>query len=832
MTAILWVMGITFFLLSLFWLWALMVPVRSLPTADWQKPVMAENNIRRAVGFIPAFLLFILFNPPWREEANPAGLVLGIIFAGLGYIYLNPGNIFFVPFRKYIKWYRIWSPYGNARQVMAFRGEAGWQPHKRLQGTRYVIVAWNQIGIFRYTHVPANAVWYLRSRVGGVLRASRKTADCMPSKYGNQELEAMYFYEHPAAFMAVGGQLNIQRNIITPGYFGPIDLIAVEVDDGTLPDSQPSYEKDGVKHDYYIPFRIPDDKFGMVTCLDSSYPMPEGAIFARLGGFDDIEKVIVGNLGKDEVDTEYDEEALKGVKDLFVGEKKPQKREPALGDDYIIAKYNEIFRYEAKPERTVAGECLRLLLQGPQVLVEDYQNIRVFDDLKGTVGPHWRLIRPGRLLNLNRFVLDISLVDPLIVEPGTVEVLILSTGTLARDITERAFKGGKIVRMGGHGINVKALEPAHYPIPGYKKDEGEKQFKSVRVRRKGEDGKDVYETVQIPKIEHIKVGQLATFVTIPTRQLSLFFKSNQPTSVYDADLNTIKERSKDGIWVVFDFNVLLTIPAESAAVIVAAYGDPMEFITRVVATITYGVTVEYIRTNDVKDIVIGTVTPETAEEKPGEKKILEPRVISVIEEALRAAVQEKLGVIVDKVKLEHFEAEAYLEKLELQAIAQAEEKAVIAQTKVAEERKKLKLAEGEAVANFVAAKAKGDAEAIKVTYMAMVEQFGKEGATAIQAFKEMTSGKHPFMPTVLGVAGNDTRTSGLVPSAAMLGGILSGLTDRLKTATELAAKSETKTDESEAKPQPKETKAESKSDSASEVKDTSEIKPEQKRDKK
>ena len=791
MTAILWVMGITFFLLSLFWLWALMVPVRSLPTADWQKPVMAENNIRRAVGFIPAFLLFILFNPPWREEANPAGLVLGIIFAGLGYIYLNPGNIFFVPFRKYIKWYRIWSPYGNARQVMAFRGEAGWQPHKRLQGTRYVIVAWNQIGIFRYTHVPANAVWYLRSRVGGVLRASRKTADCMPSKYGNQELEAMYFYEHPAAFMAVDGQFNIQRNIITPGYFGPIDLIAFEVDDGTLPDSQPSYEKDSVKHDYYKPFRIPDDKFGMVTCLDSSYPMPEGAIFARLGGFDDIEKVIVKNLGGDEVDTEYDEEALKGVKDLFKGEKKPQKREPALGDDYIIAKYNEIFRYEAKPERTVAGECLRLLLQGPQVLVEDYQNIRVFDDLKGTVGPHWRLIRPGRLLNLNRFVLDISLVDPLIVEPGTVEVLILSTGTLARDITERAFKGGKIVRMGGHGINVKVLEPAHYPIPGYKKPEGERPAKSVRVRHKGEDGKDTYETIQIPKIEHVKVGQLATFVTIPTRQLSLFFKSNQPTSVYDADLNTIKERSKDGIWVVFDFNVLLTIPAESAAVIVAAYGDPMEFITRVVATIVYGVTVEYIRTNDVAAIVAGTVTAEAATPETAgavQPKFLEPKVIGVIEDVLRVAVQDRLGVVVDKVMLEHFEAEAYLEKLELQAIAQAEEKAIIAQTKVAEERKKLKLAEGQAEANFVAAKAEGDAKAINVTYAAMVNQFGQEGATIIQALKEMTEGEHPFMPTVLGVAGEGTQTSALVPAAAMFGGLMS----RMKDVADKVIKGETK----------------------------------------
>lgn len=776
--SLIWEYGVFVFLLVLCWVWALLTPDPSQLTAsEWQKFRLANNDARRALGFIPALIVFWLIIP-----SNPSWIVTGfcILVALLAYALLNPGNFFFPASKKYIKWYRLMPFKGRTSQVMAFAGEASWQFKKIEQGMCWVPIVWNDVAFFSFTECKTDQLLIVRSRIGKPLASDRKTARVMPDTYRSaKELPATFFFERPLAFMEVGGQMGIQRSIITPGYIGPVDLIAFEIDDGELSDSHNKSDKP--EDNYYAPYRVPDDKFLMVTCLDAAKQKPEGATFARLGEFDDIEKIIGKNLDVKEIDSKFRKEDLDKndkIKSVFEEGKESIKERDSLDETQELTAYDQIFRWGAVAERKVAGPCLQKLLEGPPKEVQDYQNVRVFDELGGTMGMHWRLVRPGQLLNLNRFVFDVKLVEPLVVAPGTVEVLILSTGHVARDITQRAFKGGKIVRMGGHGINVKALEPAHYAIAGYKQSEETQQFLTVRRKFKGDDGKDKFENIQIPKIEHVKVGTLATFVTVPTRQLSLFFKSDYPTSVYDADLNTIRERSKDGIWVIFDFNVLMTIPAESGGVIVAAFGDPLEFITRVVATTVFGTTVEYIRTNDVKDIVAGTLKSGDLESVSGDDKTKkhQPVVITKLETALREAIGEKYGVHIDKVKMEHFDAEDYLVKLEQQAVAQAEEKAVIAQTRVVEQKKSLRQKEGEAEANFLKTKAAGEAEAINLTYGALVNQFGQEGAIVIEAIDKMTSGKHPFMPEIVGLStGDGNATGGLLPAATIFGSAMTKL---------------------------------------------------------
>ncbi len=667
--------------------------------SNWQTPRPAEMLIRRLIGAALFVGVFFYFNP--IGETSFTGVVLAIIVGLPMAVFLNPGNIFIVPYKQYIKWYRLFSRSGEARQVMAFEGEAGWQPGKKLQGWRYKNVWWNDVAYFNFTEVPSDAVWYIRSRIGQTLKAGRKTAKVMPS---------LDIYEDPRQFIAEGGELNVQRSFLTPGFIGPIDLVAFQVDDGKLPHS-------ATDKSYYKPFSIPGDKFGMVTCKDSEYQMPEGAIFARLGGFDDIEKVIAGKFGKEEIDPTK-----------FAGEKGTEVENDKLDTEDKVLKYDDIFRFKVDPERKVAGRSLKHLLEGPQHETEDYQNIVEFDKLKGTVGMHWRLIRPGKLLNINRFVFDVSLVNPLVVKPGTVEVMILSTGAINRDITQKGFRGGRIVRVGGNGINVKALEPAQYPLPGeFKKDEVDASLKH---------------------------GRLLDLVEIPTRQLSLFF-GQDTYSEWDAELQSITERSQDGIEVTYDFNVILTIPAESAAVIVAAFGTAKNFIKEVVAAVLYGVTVEFIRENNV-DVI-------TANQKT---------VLPDIERDLKKVVEGKYGVKIHQVRMEHFEAKDYLDVLERKAKADADLLALASEIKAADQFKELRTKEGEAEANFIKAKAAGLAEEIKRVYGAKSEIFGQEGATLIQALQDLTSGKHPIVPEVLGMSGDGGNGNSLMPLITFLTGII------------------------------------------------------------
>lgn len=686
---------------------------------NWQSPRPAEMLIRRLIGLGIFVGIFLFFNP--MGETSFVGIVTAIIVGLPIAILLNPGNVFIVPYKQYIKWYRLFSRKGEARQVMAFEGEAGWQPGKKLQGWRYKNVWWNDVAYFSFTEVPSDAVWYIRSRIGKTLQPGRKTAKVMPS---------LAIYELPAEFIADGGELNIQRSFLTPGFIGPIDLVAFQVDDGNLAHSNSDKS-------YYKPFRIPDDKFGMVTCKDSECQVPEGAIFARLGGFYDIEKEITEKFGKEELDPTK-----------FAGQKGTEPENDKLDSEDKILTYDDIFRFKVEAERKVAGRSLKYLLEGPQEKVEDYQNIVEFDMLNGTVGMHWRLIRPGRLLNINHFVFDIKLVTPLVVKPGTVEVMILSTGAINRDVTQKGFRGGRLVRVGGNGINLKALEPAQYPLPG--------EF-------------------TVDEVDHsLKHGRLLDLVEIPTRQLSLFFGADTYNE-WDGELESITERSKDGILVTYDFNVILTIPAESAAVIVAAFGSARTFIKEVVAAVLYGVTVEFIRNNTINDI--------TDKQKD---------VLDEIKGVLTKTVQGIYGVKIHQVRMEHFEAKDYLTVLERKAKADADLKALDSETSAAEKRKELRTKEGEAEANFIKAKAEGLAEEIKRTYGAKVEQFGKEGATLIQALQDLTSGKHPIVPEVLGMSGDGGNGNSLMPLITFLSGVINKKDKNEEVKTTTSPEKETK----------------------------------------
>lgn len=678
--------------------------------SNWQTPTMAFMLLRRLLGVVVASGVFILLNPI-GEETNFWGILAGIFLGFLAGVFLNPGNLFNVPFRQYIKWYRLFSFRGQSRQVMSFEGEAGWQPKKRLPGWRYIIVAWNDIAYFPFTEVPSDAVWYIHSRIGETLPSGRKTAKVMKS---------LKPYEDPKLFMSEQGQLNIQRTIITPGYLGPIDLIAFQVDDGTQEHSS--------KHkEWYKPYRVADDKFAMVTCLDSAYQLPEGAIFARVGGFYDIQKKIAETFGPFEADLDHDIKKSDTATDIpdnvTDNEESPsEEQEKIESENDEVSKVADtqhplqyIFRKDIRLERTLAGECLRLLLKGPQEELEDYQNMVFFDEMKGTVGPHWRLIKPGRLLNLNRFVFDVTPVAPFKVEAGTCKVLILSTGVLARDVTRTIFPGGRIVRMGGNGINLKALEPSQYSIP----------------------------------------SDLLQYEEVPIRQFSLYF-GEKTTNKYDAKLNRISARTPSGVVVEYDLNVLLTIPAESASLIVAAFGNVDNFISEIAATHIMGETMKYIRDTAVHIIVSDNSA-----------------VLGVVKRALRESIEKKYGVIIHGVKLEYFNAVDYLDELQKKSVAEAEKTKVIAQTATAEENKKLQTALGEAKANLIIAVARGNVKAVELAFSVLVDKFGEEGATLIQALKEMTGGEHPFMPQVLGLSTDGSGgAGGYMPVAAMLNGLV------------------------------------------------------------
>lgn len=305
----------------------------------------------------------------------------------------------------------------NEGQVLAFRGEAGYQARLLMPGLRFK--PWPVFGITKYpwVQVPAGEIGVTVSQLGAPMPTGAKSAAYNPI-FGN--------YTDLDVFMSNGGQKGVQRQVLTPGTLAPIHPVAFLVlTEGRvfgLPVTERGRGKnlspadfglrEGSLRPVIIEPRVSDpsqgskDVVGIVTTLDGP-PLPSGDIASRLGGWADVA-------------------AMEG-------------RE--AGD----------------------AEIIELLLGSKNILHNNYQDFQAFIDNGGCIGLQHDPLLYGSYL-LNPFLVQVQLVDMLVVRQGEVAVVKSYVGLPTIDTSGEEFKFGSIVTPGHRGIWQEPLRTGKFAI--------------------------------------------------------------------------------------------------------------------------------------------------------------------------------------------------------------------------------------------------------------------------------------------------------------------------------------------------------------------------------
>lgn len=260
--------------------------------------------------------------------------------------FLNPGNFIIVPAYHVAKLYQTIGTSGSAQIITYKPYETGWKPMMLLPGfnlRNYVPFSFIfNITLFPWVRVPSSGLAYIKSNTGAALPTGRRTAKAL----------LLECYQNVLKFRKGEGQLDIQRTILTPGFFGPIDPIAFTVVTsapngiyGLLMDEGlntkrtqgllawkdiPGFESR--KESDFKPTAIPDGKQGLVTIRDG-VPLSKGEIVHRFGGFKDIEDHLKKKKGP--IDSYHEIKELLDKKGHLEDEQRKLERQVELRDKVV-----------------------------------------------------------------------------------------------------------------------------------------------------------------------------------------------------------------------------------------------------------------------------------------------------------------------------------------------------------------------------------------------------------------------------------------------------------------------------------------------------------------
>ncbi len=302
--------------------------------------------------------------------------------------------------------------------VIAFKGEAGYQAKLLMPGLRFKL--WPIFGVkkFPWVQVPAGEIGVVIAQVGGQLPIGAKSGVYKP-EFGN--------FSHLESFISAGGQKGVQRLVLPPGTFLPMHPVAFMVitsrkvyglsvspdfitrvrgAGGVLRAETFGLTPEQLQVVVIAPVG-PNDVVDIVTALEGE-PLPLGDIASRLGGYDDIAAMEV-------------------------------------------------------EEGTVDSQIIEVLLGSKNSMHNNYQNFQAFLDAGGKIGLQHDPLLYGAYL-LNPFLVRVDMVPMLVVNQGEVAVMKAYVGLPTLDTSGAEFKFGSIVRPGHRGIWQEPLRTGKYSI--------------------------------------------------------------------------------------------------------------------------------------------------------------------------------------------------------------------------------------------------------------------------------------------------------------------------------------------------------------------------------
>lgn len=301
--------------------------------------------------------------------------------------------------------------------LIAFKGEAGYQAELLMPGLRFRLWPVYTVERFPWVQIPAGQIGVVLAQVGAPLPVGAKSAVYKPAFGQFADLDA---------FIQNGGQKGVQRPVLPPGTTLPIHPVAFIVVTRDVTYGLPVSVEIAGEADHLSPAsfhlrpsdfevieirrsREGSDLIGIVHTLEGS-PLPSGDISSRLGGFEDILTL-----------------------------------EQAQSTDQ---------------------EVIELLLGSKNQLHNNYQDFQAFLDHGGRIGLQHDPLLYGAY-TINPFLVRVELVPMLVIEQGQVAVIKSYVGLPPQDTSGAEFKHGMLVRPGHRGIWQEPLRTGKYPINPY-----------------------------------------------------------------------------------------------------------------------------------------------------------------------------------------------------------------------------------------------------------------------------------------------------------------------------------------------------------------------------
>jgi uncharacterized membrane protein YqiK len=292
-----------------------------------------------------------------------------------------------------------------ADQILALRGEAGFQADLLMPGLRFKL--WPVFGVQRHdwVQVPPDHIGLVLAQVGSRLPTGAKSAVYKP-EFGN--------FADVRAFLGNGGQRGVQRPMLPPGTTAPIHpvgFVVVTSDQvfGKIVSDAAEKAIDqvdpAVLKVVHITPQGDRDIVGVVTTLEGP---PSGGIASRIGGFDDVATMDSSATGS-------------------------------------------------------AIQIIQAVLRSKNDLHDNYQDYQAFLDSGGCIGLQHDPLLYGSYL-LNPFLVKVELREMLVVRQGEVAVIKSYVGLPTEDTSGEEFKFGSIVEPGHQGIWSEPLRTGKYTL--------------------------------------------------------------------------------------------------------------------------------------------------------------------------------------------------------------------------------------------------------------------------------------------------------------------------------------------------------------------------------
>ncbi len=386
------------------------------------------------------------------------------------------------------------------------------------------------------------------------------------------------------------------------------------------------------------------------------------------------------------------------------------------------------------------GEIAALFLPGH----DNFQNAQAFMEAGGQRGLQEQVLLSGSW-NLNPWFVQVEQVPMTEIPIGHVGVVISFVGKAHLDVSGTDFKHGDLVNVGHKGVWVTPLYPGKHPT-----------------------------NTRVMNIE-----------LVPTTNIVLNWSGRTEGHAYDARLNTLTVRSRDGFAFNLEVSQVIHVGALEAPRVISRVGSMQNLVDHVLEPIVGN----YFRNAAQEYTVLDFLEARSerqVEAKAHIEKALRAYDVEAIDTLLGAIAppQELMQTLTDR-KLAQEQQKTY----DMQQEAQKRRQELVRQTSLADIQQQvvkneqgvniaelqaqaaIKQAEGEAEA--IRLRANGEADSIRArgeaqasAYKAGAEAIGAQGYTAVQLMQLIAEGDVRIIPDIM-VGGKDGAAGGMVE--ALLG---------------------------------------------------------------